>query len=233
MVEFNKKAVRPLECFKQSWYLIKDQYWLFVAICLVGLLLGSIIPLGILMGPMLCGIYLCYLRKLKGDRISFDMLFRGFDYFKQSLIATLIIVVPFFLTMFPLYLSVVLKMMPKMILAQKNPEQLRNFFIYEYLPAMGMLMAAVMIISLLAGVFLIFIYPLIVERSLSAIDAIKFATKASLHNLLGLLGLLTFNLVLSLIGMSCCYIGAIFLLPISFGAITIAYKQVFNSLEYR
>ncbi|HUS09425.1 MAG TPA: hypothetical protein VMZ30_03080, partial [Pyrinomonadaceae bacterium] len=57
-IGFNRNAVQPIECIKSGWDLIKSQYWLFVGMTVVGVIIGSVVPLGILMGPMMCGIYL-------------------------------------------------------------------------------------------------------------------------------------------------------------------------------
>ncbi|MGI8835753.1 MAG: hypothetical protein ACR2H4_03840 [Pyrinomonadaceae bacterium] len=51
--EFRRKAVEPVECIKAGWSLIRDQYWLFVGLTAVGFLIGSFVPLGILLGPMM------------------------------------------------------------------------------------------------------------------------------------------------------------------------------------
>src|SRR6185436_7088939 len=63
----------------------------------------SVAPLGILMGPMLCGVYLCLFARMRGERIGFDLLFRGFEHFVPSLIATLIQMVPMMLVIVPGY----------------------------------------------------------------------------------------------------------------------------------
>ena len=93
---FNANAVEPVECLKQGWALIKNRYWLYVGVTLVGLLIGSVVPLGILMGPMMCGIYLMLLQEMRGRPTEFSTLFKGFDYFIESLIATLIQFIPVF-----------------------------------------------------------------------------------------------------------------------------------------
>ena len=88
--EFSRKAVEPVACIKAGWSLIRNQYWLFVGLSVVGVLIGSVVPFGILMGPMMCGIYLVLLEHMRGRPIEFGMLFKGFDYFVESLIATLL-----------------------------------------------------------------------------------------------------------------------------------------------
>lgn len=61
MINFNKNAVRPIVCLREGWQLIKDQYWLFLGICLVGTLIGSIIRLIFInMVISLVGMSCCY-----------------------------------------------------------------------------------------------------------------------------------------------------------------------------
>ena len=57
--------------------MVRPQYWLMVAVVLVGILIGSFAPMGILLGPMMCGIYLCLLGLMRGERIEFGLLFKG------------------------------------------------------------------------------------------------------------------------------------------------------------
>ena len=64
--EFNVGVIKPVECMKEGWELIKDQYWLFVGITFVGMLIGGFIPFGIGVGAMFCGIYYTMIQKLDG-----------------------------------------------------------------------------------------------------------------------------------------------------------------------
>src|SRR5262245_30645561 len=98
---FRSGAVRPVECLSAGWRLIRDEYWLFLGVSLVGVLIAGAVPFGILAGPMMCGIYYCLLRRARGHRVKFEMLFRGFDHFAQSLIATLLMMVPLLLVLVP------------------------------------------------------------------------------------------------------------------------------------
>jgi hypothetical protein len=55
---FNSSAVRPFECLSGGWQLIKDQYFLFVALCLIIVVLVTCIPFtGIIYGAWMAGIY--------------------------------------------------------------------------------------------------------------------------------------------------------------------------------
>src|SRR5467141_1111932 len=103
-LEFRRNAVQPMECLRAGWDLIKNQYWLFVGITVVGIIIGSVVPLGILMGPMMCGIYLALFQTRRGQPIEFGVLFKGFDYFGDSLIATLLHIIPVIVIIVPAYI---------------------------------------------------------------------------------------------------------------------------------
>ena len=68
--DFTPNAVQPIECLKAGWELIKDQYWLFMGVTLVALLIGQLAPFGILMAPMMCGIYLVLFQRLLGRQVE-------------------------------------------------------------------------------------------------------------------------------------------------------------------
>jgi hypothetical protein len=224
---FNRGAVRPLECLQAGWSLVKSQYWLFLGITAVGILVGSVGPMAILMGPMMCGIYLCLLARMRGEAVSFELLFKGFDHFAQSLIATLIQVVPVMLLLVPFYLIFFFMFMgnvnrPRRRGAPPNPADFYPLFI-----AMGALVLVAIVIGALVGALFIFTYPLIVEKRLAALDAIKLSFKAAIANLGGILGLLLLNMVMGFAGLLLCYVGALLVMPVHYASWAVAYRQVF------
>ena len=66
----------PIGLLKRSYAMMGDQYFLFVGITAVGIILGSLVPFGILLGPMMVGIYLCYIDREKGKTVEFGTLFK-------------------------------------------------------------------------------------------------------------------------------------------------------------
>ena len=64
---FRTGAVRPVECLREGWNLIRGEYWLWVGITLVACLIAYVAPFGILAGPMFCGLYVCLARKQRGE----------------------------------------------------------------------------------------------------------------------------------------------------------------------
>jgi len=85
----------------------------------------------------------------------------------------------------------------------------------------------VMVVSILLEIFFMFAYPLVVDRKLSGLDAVKLSFKAGKANFGGVLGLLLLNALFGFIGVLCCIIGVYFWLPVSFAAISVAYRRVF------
>ncbi|MBA3765939.1 MAG: hypothetical protein H0W99_02920 [Acidobacteria bacterium] len=228
-VTYNRGAVNPLECLRGGWNLIKGQYWLFLGITAVGILIGSFGPMAILLGPMMCGIYLCLFARIRGERVSFELLFKGFDYFKQSLIATLIQVVPVMVLLLPVYIIFFVLFMNKMNSprgrrrgAPVDPSELYPLFIVMFVVILG-----VVVIASLIGALFIFSYPLIVDRRLAALDAVRTSIKAVMANPGGVLGLLAINMLLGFAGMLLCYVGAFFVMPVGLASWAVAYRQVF------
>lgn len=226
-IEFKRNAVEPIECIKSGFDLIKSQYWLFVGITAVGIIIASVVPLGILLGPMMCGIYLTLFQTTRRQPIEFGTLFKGFDYFGDSFIATLIHLVPIVVILVPAYIIfVVFYMGFIMAMAQSgepNPAALLGFF--------GVIIVfwfVVFIILILLSVIFTFAYPLIVDRRLSGLDAVKLSVRAGLANFWRLLGLLLLTGLMNFAGVCLCYVGAFFVMPIGFAALAVAYQQVFG-----
>jgi uncharacterized membrane protein len=218
-----------LACLQTGWSLIKDKYWLFVGITGVGILIGSLGPMAILLGPMMCGIYLCLFARLRGESVSFELLFKGFDHFAQSFIATLIQIIPASVLLVPAYIIFFIMFMGRMKAMGARPRGAPADLseLYPLFIMWGAMILVVILVSALAGAFFIFTYPLIVDRRLQALDAIKTSIRAAMANLGGVLGLLGLNMVLGIIGLMLCYVGAIALMPISFASWAVAYRQVF------
>lgn len=222
--EFKSGVVRPMECLRGGWELIKEQYWLFLGMGFVAIFIGTAVPLGILLGPMLCGLYLALFQRQRGQPVTFDMLFKGFDFFGDSLIATLIQMVPMLVVLVPGYLVMIGTMMTTMQPGRRGePPNLFPFF-----AAFGFFFVLIMLASLVVGAFFAFTYPLIVDRKLSGVNAVKVSIKAAMANLGGVFGLMFLNMVLGVVGVMLCYVGAFLIMPISFAAWSIAYREVFG-----
>jgi uncharacterized membrane protein len=74
---------------------------------------------------------------------------------------------------------------------------------------------------------LIFAYPLIVERDLSAMQAIRLSSRASWQNLGGITGLMGVALLFTLAGYLLLCVGIYLVLPLIMAATAVAYRKVF------
>ena len=222
---FPRVAIEPLECFRESWRRIGGEYWLFLGITTVGLILGAVGPLGVLLGPMKCGIYLCYRQKWRGEQVRFETLFRGFDYFVESLIATLIVMLVGLVVTLPCVFVGIggTILLVALAAASRQPAYM------ALVVALGVVGYALLILlASLIGSFFIFAFMLIVDRRLPAIEAVKRSATAVWHHLGGMLALSLLSAAFSLAGLCLCYVGAFFAAPIVYGAIVAAYQRIFG-----
>jgi len=225
-IPFKRGVVQPTACLKAGWELIKGQYWLFVGMSTVGLLIGSFVPFGILLGPLMCGIYLSMFQTRRGQKVEFGNLFKGFDYFGESVIATLFHYIPMVIVIVPFYIVMYGGMFVVMASGggnEPNPSALVGFF--AVLVVFGIVMA---VILLVISVLFVCSYPLIVERKLSGMEAVKLSARAGLANFWPLLGLLLLNGLLGFAGVLLCYVGLFLALPVTFAANAMAYEQMFG-----
>lgn len=224
---FQQSAIRPMLCLREAWQLVRDQYGLFLGITLVGLLIAGAVPFGILMGPMMCGMAKCFLAKRRGEVMKFDLLFKGFDHFSESLIASMLIFGASLLVLLPLMLLVLFGGVFAAFSAAHRATP--GIAVALVLAGVGLLL--VVILSLFIGALFAFTFPLIADRGLKGIDALKLGTKAALANLGGLLGLGVLTFLVSGAGLCCCYVGVFLVAPFTMGAQFIAYEQVFGRIE--
>lgn len=222
-IEFKTGVIKPVECMKEGWQLIKDDYWLIFGIVFVGMLLAGLIPLGLGIGASFCGVYLVLFKKMRGENIEFGDLFQGFNYFIPGLISTLALIIPAIISSFLLWGS----MMAIFITINASggqPDETAIFTLF------GVLMVEGVIISLLMGclhALIMFTYPLIVEYDLSGWEAFKLSARAVWKNLSGVVGIILVEFGLGLLGYIALGFGLYFVLPIMFAGVLVAYRRVF------
>jgi uncharacterized membrane protein len=223
---FQRNAVSPVECVKGGWNLIKGQYWLIFAMCLVGLMIGSAIPMGILVGPMMCGLFLTFFKIRRGEPFEFGTLFKGFDYFGPAVIATLLHVIPVMVIVIPAYfLFYVFFFVTMVAQGQNDPNPVALLLIMVVFALFWIVVIAVLMV---VSIGFMFVYPLIVDRRMQGFDAVKLSFKAAMANFWRLLGLVMLNFLLGIAGFLLCVVGVYFLIPIGYAASAIAYEQVFG-----
>jgi hypothetical protein len=216
--EFETGVLHPVEIYKESWELIKDQYWLVFGVTIVGILIGGAIPI-VLIGPMICGIYLCLFHRIEGRAFGFELLFKGFDYFLPALIVAFVVTVPILILLFVIYIP----MIGMAIAGSKmNESELMGFLV-----ATALLEFVAVLVMVCFHTLLMFAFPLIVDRKLSGVQAMKTSASAVWHNLSGVAGLMGLGFVAGLAGYIALCVGVYFVLPLIFMSNAVAFRKIF------
>lgn len=225
--EFNRGAISPMECIKEGWALIKDQYWLFFGITVVGLLIGGLVPV-VLLGPMMVGIFLCLQQRQRNQPVEFGLLFKGFDLFVPSLIVAVLKMIPIFIVLIPYYIFIfgMMAMMPR---GRPSPEDSQQF-VFTMLGFELLFAAIIITVSILVEIFFMFAFPLVADRKMPGLDAVKLSFKAAKANMGGVLGLMLLNALFTILGLLACIIGVYFYLPIAIASQAVAYRRVFPDI---
>ena len=223
---FQRNAVRPVDCIKGGWNLIKGQYWLILGMCIVGWMVAAAVPLGILMGPMMCGLFLTFFKLRRGEPIEFGTLFKGFEYFGQSIVATLLHVIPILAIIIPAYIGFYLFFFLAMV--AQGGEDPSGMAVLGLIAVFALFWLIVIAVIMFISIGFTVVYPLIVDRGIQGFDAVKLSFRAAMANFFGLLGLIFLNFLLSIAGLLLCMVGVYLVLPLSYSAIAMAYEQVFG-----
>jgi len=227
-IPYKRKAVDPIECIKAGWEMLKPHYWLFVGMAFIAYVIGQAVPI-ILMGPMLCGFYLSLFSSRRREPLEFGTLFKGFDFFGPSIVATLLHAIPIVVIIIPTYILFYASMFLAMSQAQNDGGGAMLAVLSTFTIVIVVIFVAIMIIS----VGFTFAYPLIVDRRLNGLDAVKLSFKAGLANFWRLLAMMLLTGIMTTVGIGFCIVGMYLVLPISYAAIAAAYEQVFGLKDPR
>jgi uncharacterized membrane protein len=228
---YRKNVVEPIGCINAAWAMVKEQYWLFVGMCAVAILIGAAVPMGILTGPMLCGFYLAFFKARRRQPIEFGTLFKGFDYFGPSVVATLLHMIPIFAILVPAYLFFYVSMVLSVSVAAQSGNEPNPAAFFGVFGMFILFWIVMVIIIIFISIGFTFTYPLIVDRKLSGLEAIKWSFKGAMGNFWRLLGMTLLTGLLGLGGLVLCYVGIFLVFPIIYGSIAAAYEKVFGLNE--
>lgn len=220
--QFNIGVIKPVECLKEAWELIKPQYWLLFAITIIGVMIGGM-TLYILLGVMMCGIYLCYLQALDGQKVEIETLFKNFKYFLPSLLLVIVMIVPAIIVMAVIYVPLI---MASIMGSRLSQSELMTLLFGSL--AVEIVIAVIMVCI---HTLLMFAFPLIVDRNLSSFQAMKLSAKAVLKNLGGVTGIWVLMFLLNLAGMLVLCIGVYFTIPLLLATQLVAYRKIFPKLN--
>ncbi len=219
--EFNVGVIRPIECVREGWELIKSEYWLLFAISLVGGLIAGF-TFYVLLGAMICGIFGCYLKKIDGKPVVFEELWRGFSYLGPSALVTIAFVVPMVVYFVIIFVTIY---SPLIAVAAMGERADPSIVLGVFAGAIGVDLVVAIAMTCIHSLIM-FAFPLIVDRGMSGWEAINLSARASMKNIGGIAGLVVVNFLLSLLGVFTCF-GMYFVIPIMTAANLVAYRKVF------
>lgn len=221
--EIRSGVIRPVECAKEAYGLIKSDYWLLFAIWLVGGFIGGL-SFGIAAGAMTCGTFYAYLRKIDGHKANFDDLWKGMNWFVSGLIVMALIVVPILLVYAVIYVPILMAaMMGSKLSETELMQMLLGAFVID---------AILLLITVCLHTLLLFTFPLIVDKNIGAFAAVTLSAKAVLKNLSGVCGLIGLNFLLVIAGYAVLCIGVYFVIPIIIATTVVAYRRVFPRSDF-
>jgi hypothetical protein len=219
--EFRTGVIKPIEIYKEAWEMIKPQYWLIFGVVIVGILVGGVIPI-VTIGPMMCGIFMCLLKVIDRKPMEFGDLFKGFDFLWKSLPISIAIMGPVLIFVVLIYIPMIGMAVAgsKMSEAELVPF-IAGVLIFEFIAAIVMVCFHTM---------LMFAFPLVADRGLSGIDAMKLSFKAVWKNLAGMAGLLGVGMLIAMVSYLAFCIGVYFAMPLIIMGQAVAYRKVFPAL---
>lgn len=220
-LEFRTGAIKPVEIYKEAWELIKPQFWLVFGVVIVGILIGSIIPF-VTIGPMMCGIFMCLLKVIDRKQMEFGDLFKGFDFLWKSLPISIAIMLPVFVLLIVMYIP----MIGIAIAGNKMSESELIPFLFGVI--IFELIAAIVMVCF--HTLLLFAFPLVADRGLSGLDAIKLSFKAVWKNLAGMAGLLAVGMVIAMVSYLVLCVGIYFAMPLIIMGQAVAFRKIFPAL---
>ncbi len=217
--------IQPLIRLKRARAILGDQYWLFVGICFVAMLIGSAVPFGLLAGPMACGTFICYRNRMLGRSVKFEELFQGFNFFADSVIAFLMLVVVMMVLAMPIGFVFMAGFMG-LFFAHEAMGGAVWFF--SFLALYLFYFVAIIGISAFAYVPFTFAFPLIVDRSMKGMDAFKLSWQTAKPMLFPLMSMyLVYGFLMAIASMM-CYLPVFLLMPLVMGAVFTLYEDIFG-----
>ena len=228
-IEFRTDRVSSREMFSEARTLMSGHFWIMVGICLLGLIVGGVAPFGVLMGPMMCGIFMCWFAIMRNEKPTFSLLFEGFDVFMESLVAMLI---QLGISMLTMVLAFVVMAVGGFAVGAAaagggqpggNPEAVMGVLAIGIFLFYGLIIG----VSILVGALFAFTWPLIVDYRLSGLEAVKLSARAAWANLGNVFRLMILNVVVVAVAAVFCYLPVFLVFPIVFGSQAVLYRRIF------
>ncbi|MEM9827075.1 MAG: hypothetical protein AAF958_10825 [Planctomycetota bacterium] len=228
--DFGIKRIRvaPFETLSRGLELLKPQYWLFMLMTTVALLVGSLVPFGVLIGPILVGVHLCLARRERGEMLVFGDVFKGFDQFLEALIARIITFVVSIAVTLPVTFLMMASMFGTLLATAPQAGNAPPQPPVAFFAVMIAWMPLMILVSVLVYVPFFFTFQLIADRRVPGIEACKWGAKAAWKNLLPVSVYVVVSSLVSMLAAMACYLPAFLVAPIVLAGAFIMYRDAFG-----
>lgn len=211
-------VIKPIEIYKEAWSLIKGEYLMILPTVFAGAIIANFVPV-IVFGPMMCGIFYVLLRKADGHPVIFEEVFEGLKVFLPAFLVGIFFAVPAIILIVVVYLPII-----GIVIAGGR---ISNEELFAYLGGTILIEIIVAIVMVCIHTLLMFAFLLIIDRKVSAIQAVKMSSSAVWNNLAGITGLYAVGFVVSLAGMLVFCVGIYLVLPLMLMSTVVAYRRLF------
>lgn len=230
-IQFASGVVSAGDCVSDGWNLVKNNYGTYLGIGLVAMIIAGCIPCVslFLAGPIMCGVYYVYLRDISNEPTDFGMMFKGFDKFLPAMLLGLIAAIPEIVGQI---IRVGINFADFGLKNTDNPSDAVKAMSVGLIIVLAILALIIFVLSIALKISMFFVFPLIAEHELNAIDAIKVSASAAWANLGGLIVLFILEFLIVIGGMLLCVVGLFLLsMPLIYAANAYAYRRVFPKMR--
>ena len=195
--------IRISDWLSKAWETFTKSVGVHIVLALI-VGLGSILTIGIIAGPLMCGWYYIILRQLREPDYQPEIgdIGKGFEVFGQSFLAWLIF---FAISLVAGGIAAVLG---------------------AVVPVIGQLIPAAAGWAIMA--LFLFVFPLIIDRRLAVGEAINQSIDKVKPEFWGFFGFAVLISVISLVGLAICGVGWVVAAPVTTIAVAIAYRDNFG-----
>lgn len=223
------------ECLSLGWRLTRDNLGLFILTYLCVMLVSMVaqmVPFGgfIISGPIAGGMYLIFLRRLRGEPAEVEQLFVGFKeafwpLFLTYLFLTVVVLLLFFVLLLPLTAVVVTVVLYALGVARDDPTAIRDVvYLSSLFSGMGML--ALMVLAITFWEMLGLSMPLVMDRKMEPVEAFKATWKITRQCWGKFMGLGLILITINFAGILLCCLGLLITFPLSIATNAVVYEKL-------
>lgn len=223
------------ECISESWTALTRNFGLVLGASVVFMLIQGgmsafaqipffgllMLPVSLIVtGPLTGGFYYFLLRNVRRENVDIGDIFAGFKKNMGQMIGAYL--VPGFLTGLALIPGLLIAIYPLIQITQRN----NNAPIWWILVVFGFILMIIPAIYL--GISWMFTLPLVADKGLAFWPAMQLSRKRTGQHWWTIFGLSLLCGLINLAGMLACCVGLFVSVPLSLGALMVAYERMFN-----